>query len=316
MAIAQMNAPRIDQGRGESLADVFQETGEVTHLQEGLQTQSPDGASNEFSPSSILMLAGRVMIIVGLGLAGLWILLGIGLGWEMPWAVVDVPYTPMAPTAEQYWRNLDIAQVQRDLGGWKREDLARLFIAVQAQAYEPETREHLTALGKVLRLPGFVPDSSLLPTLLGQPSFFVGIFLALGLWFTAAVIGLAPLVRRTVPHQARGDAFAQGDPAAQAFLEELLPDISLETPEAKLDEAKQGEKQEEAKDSSEQEEEASSGLGDLASLFEEEDTSISALEAFCRNLAELGIDNLATQTKDVVRDLRNMLTRTPARKNA
>lgn len=264
------------------------------------------------SLTTMVQFIGRRGLVVWLGLIGAWMFIGVALGWDLPWNVTEIPYTPMSPVAEQYWRNLDVAQVQRDMAGWKREDLARLFVTVQAQAFDPETREHIAVLGKTLGLPGFAPSSSLWSSLLRQPGFLMGLGLAIGMWLAAAWIGLAPLLRRTTREKSL-DEVLQNMPADQEIGSELLPAISLETPAPGIDEPTTDEKKEEQKETSAEptEEDPSPGLGDLTSLFEEEDTSISALEAFCRNLAEIEIDNLMVKVQEVAHDLRNVVALTP-----
>jgi hypothetical protein len=217
----------------------------------------------------------------------------------------SAPPTLMSPAAERYWRNLDIAQVQKDMKGWSRDDLAKLFVTIREQTADPETRKHIDSLGRTLRLPGFESTSSFLSTLFSQPIFLLGIFLSIGIWGAAVVISLAPYVRwrRAAALAANAPLLTPVEQPADAILEELLPEVTLEAaaPEA---EKKEEEKKPEEQPASEQSEEASSGLGDLASLFEEEDTSISALETFCKNLADVVIDDLLTKAKDLARDLR------------
>jgi hypothetical protein len=212
----------------------------------------------------------------------------------------------MSPAAERYWRNLDIAQVQKDMKGWSRDDLAKLFVTIREQTADPETRKHIDSLGRTLRLPGFESSSSLFSTLFSQPIFLLGIFLSIGIWGAAVVISLAPYVRwrRAAALSANAPLLTPVEEPTDAILEELLPDVTLEEVPPDAAEKKEEEKKAEEQPASEQSEEASSGLGDLASLFEEEDTSISALETFCKNLADVVIDDLLTKAKDLARDLR------------
>jgi len=261
--------------------------------------------------TTMVQFIGSKGWVIWLGLIGAGLFIGVVLAWALSWNATDLPYTPMSPAAEQYWRNLDVAQVQRDMAGWKREDLARLFVTVQAQAFDPETREHIAVLGKTLGLPGFAPSSSLWSSLLRQPGFLMGLGLAIGMWLAAAWIGLAPLLRRT-PREKSLEAVLPNDGlAAQDSGSELVP---LETPAPGIvEQPTTEEKKEEQTESADEptEEEPSPGLGDLASLFEEEDTSLSALEAFCRNLAEIEIDNLMVKVQEVAHDLRNVVALTP-----
>jgi hypothetical protein len=158
--------------------------------------------------------------------------------------------------------------------------------------------------------------------LVSQPIFLLGFFLAIGIWGAAIVISIAPYVRWqrapafAVPDAARAAPAEQA--AADAALEELLPNVSLDVmpTETAEPEKKEEEKKPEEQPASEQTEEASSGLGDLASLFEEEDTSITALEQFCKNLADIVVDDLATKAKDLARDLRAFIAQSAAQPKA
>lgn len=307
MAIGQINVTPIGNERPPDLSGIVRVS---------------DSVANPQSITAIVWLVGRLALAIGLVLVGGWILVNGLTGQNLPWNFSDVPYTPMSPAAEQYWRNLDVVQVQRDMAGWKREDLAQLFRTAQYQSFDPATRQHLEELGKVLRLPGFVPSASLLPILFSQPGFLVGVTLTLAMWLAAAVIGIAPMVRR---RQAQATAFneamGQAVPADSELLE-LLPELSLDaaTASAGAEEKKAEEKKDEQQQPTEtsetqDSEETGSSLGDLASLFEEEDTSITALEAFCRNLADISIDNLTTRVKEVARDLRDFVALPLAGKN-
>ncbi len=258
----------------------------------------------------------RLAILIGLLLLGGWVLVST---LSAAGGQTSTQQMPMSPAMERYWRTVDIVQIQKDMKGWSRDDLARLFLTVREQTSDPETRRHIDSLGKMLRLPGFESSSSLLSALVNQPIFLLGIFLAIGIWGAAIVISIAPYVRAQ-----RAPAFAVPDvalaapteqAAADAILEELLPDVTLEVamPEPAEKEKKEEEKKPEEPPASEQTEEASSGLGDLASLFEEEDTSIAALEQFCKNLAEIVIDDLSTKAKDVAWDLRAFVAQSAPR---
>jgi hypothetical protein len=253
-----------------------------------------------------------IVLILGLALVGGLVLLS---ALSLTAGGTSAQQTLMSPAAEKYWRNLDIAQVQKDMKGWSREDLAKLFVTIREQTSDLETRKHIDSLGRTLRLPGFESSSSLLSTLFNQPIFLLGIFLSIGIWGAAVVISIAPYVR-----WGRAPAFSPNAPLltpteqpTDAILEELLPEVTLEVAASETEEKKEEEKKNEEQPASEQNEEASSGLGDLASLFEEEDTSITALETFCKNLAEVVIDDLATRAKDLARDLRAFVAQSAPR---
>lgn len=270
---------------------------------------------------------GIVALIAGIGLVGSCILLIYVLGWSNSSDnQIDNSY-PMSAAAENYWRNLNVAQVQRDMAKWSPQELALVFATVQSQSYDPATRAHIADLGQKLELPGYASStpSSFTNSLLSQPGFLIGMTFAFGFWFAAAFVGLAPIVRRRLmrnkpldPMSTQGSdgdaAVLQESVGEAAVLQEHLPDVSLSAPPPEVDASANEKKENE--NSSDQAEEPSSGLGDLASLFEEEDTSLSALEAFCKNLSEIVMDDLATKTKELARDLRKMLAngtrRTPS----
>jgi hypothetical protein len=249
----------------------------------------------------------RILFAAGFALIGAVILLSaLALG------ETSAQQPSMSPAAERYWRNLDVAQVQKDMKGWNREDLARLFITVRQQTTDPETRKQINSLGRTLRLPGFESSSSLFSLLFNQPVFVLGIFLSIGIWGAAVVASIAPYVRwqrAPAPAPTLPPLTATEQPA-EAILEELLPELTLETA-PDTPEKKEEEKKPEEQPANEQNEEASSGLGDLASLFEEEDTAITALEQFCKNLADIVIDDLAAKAKGLVRDLRAFVAQSP-----
>ncbi len=54
-------------------------------------------------------------------------------------------------------------------------------------------------------------------------------------------------------------------------------------------------------------------LKDLANLFEEEDVSLSALEALCKKLSDITVDELAATAQDIVRRIKNNKPRSSAR---
>jgi hypothetical protein len=268
----------------------------------GFPTES-SGAADKFLRRFRLSSKQRILLLVGLLLFGGLVLLS---ATSIILGQTSVQQMSMSPAAEKYWRNLDVIQVQKDMKGWSRADLAQLFVTIREQTSDPETRKHIDSLGRTLRLPGFEASSSLLSTLFSQPIFLLGIFLSIGIWGAAVVISIAPYVRwQGAPvFPSNVSLLTPVEQPTDAILEELLPEVTLEEAAAEPAEKTEEEKKNEEQPANEQSEEASSGLGDLSSLFEEEDTSISALETFCKNLADVVIDDLATKAKDLARDLR------------
>jgi small subunit ribosomal protein S3 len=57
-------------------------------------------------------------------------------------------------------------------------------------------------------------------------------------------------------------------------------------------------------------------LGDLASLFEEEDTSINVLEAFCKGMPDISVDELLTMGDNIARQIEKRVSYKKATKKA
>jgi hypothetical protein len=221
-----------------------------------------------------------------------------------PWELYpEAQRTFVGLVAENYWRTADISQAERDLAGWDRTELSNLLAAMQGETSDPETRQHLATLAKALQLPG--SETSLSASLLNQPIFLVGIFLSAAPLLVAVALIAAPLVRKRGPSAV--------ELLAQAEQAELLPGLQTEEPlmlrpEEETAEGRKGQEAEPEdtgdKEAAELEEEQPSDLGDLISLFEEEDTSLSALEALCKGLPEIGIAELSAGSREVVHRLR------------
>jgi ribosomal protein L12E/L44/L45/RPP1/RPP2 len=97
-------------------------------------------------------------------------------------------------------------------------------------------------------------------------------------------------------------------------LEELLADVQLEEQPAQEGQQPgpaqeqeqqegQGETEQEEAEQAEPEDQNTGGLGDLLNLFEEEDTSIATLEAFCKGLPDVSVDELFEKSKKVASHL-------------
>lgn len=263
-----------------------------------------------------IVLASLIGLLVG------W----LGIGWWLwpvewtssaPWQLrPELQRTYLALVAHEYARTSNLAYVEDLMAGWDRADLARLLAVVQQETGDPETRQHVAALAETLKLPG--ADTSLAASLLGQQGFVVGVVVA-------AVPLLAAMTLVTVGFARRRDESAReasSDEAAGLHLEELLADVVIEdestvteqSPDAPDVErrtaspsAEEQNKAEEAtQDQAEEAEEAEGeegGLGDLVGLFEIEDTTLSDLEAFCKGMLEVNVDELLTTAGEVLRDL-------------
>jgi hypothetical protein len=255
--------------------------------------QAPAAAAARPSRRLVLGLAFGVGLLVGWLVIGWWI-------WPVQWANSD-PWH-LAPqyqrafitlVAEEYWRTSDVSQANRALAGWDRKDLANLLTAMKNETTNAETRQHLAALGDALEMPG--ADASLASSLLSQKGLLVSIlFSAVPL---AIAIGLvaSPLLRKSAEPP---EEMAVLEEQSEEQLEELLTDVQIEDQPAQEGQQQQPDQEQEQGEEPEPEEQAgeeelaTDGLGDLLNLFEEEDTSLSTLEAFCKGMPDVGIEDL------------------------
>ncbi|MBI3913783.1 MAG: hypothetical protein HY327_06310 [Chloroflexi bacterium] len=212
--------------------------------------------------------------------------------------------------ADKYWITSDTAMAQKELAGVDRAYLTELLAAMQHETKDPKTRQHLAALAEVLKLPA--SESSVMPLLVKQPAFLLAIFLAVAPLLGALGITVAPFLRRRQsPAELALAELTQLAPASetQAIVDEILAEQQAQTPmelpplsakplgEGEADEATEDEPEHSEGD---QPEEGDGGLlGDLASLFEVEDTTLAALEALGKGLAEIKVEDLAKSAADV-----------------
>jgi hypothetical protein len=210
--------------------------------------------------------------------------------------------------AEKFWRTGDSIQVEKDLADIRRDDLARTMSTLFSETTDPAARLHLTALSAVLRVDTAEP--ALTSSLLSQSGILFGILVSTVPLLAAVAVVALPHIRKpkkteeerlleqtTQRLQAEG-----GDGGGGEVLEELVADVEAEG-EVGGPEVIGETKPEEEQAPSQEAEESDPGLGDLASLFEEEDTSISALESFCKGLPEINIDELVARGREVVERL-------------
>lgn len=245
--------------------------------------------------------------------------IGMLLGWlVIGWWLWPVEWTDYHPeqtssdyqqmlvkwAADRYWQTGDATQVQQAFADWPRQDLAKLLLTMQRGTTDVETRRRLIALTDALHLP--VTESSLATFIFSQPIMLLSIFLSLAPLLVAfSYVTLPKLrlrMRGEVPEEALGDATPS---QTQESLDDLL--VEVETGEQTVPGEGQENTEEEKKEEEVAEEEAdgqSSGLGDLASLFEEEDTSINVLEAFCKGMPDITVDELLTMGADILHRLR------------
>ncbi|MCL4393798.1 MAG: hypothetical protein M1482_03145 [Chloroflexi bacterium] len=284
----------------------------------------PNDVRNQARPVRVPSLVSRVGELAarrpGLAALGMTYVAGMLLGWLVIgwwlWPVQWTTYTPGQSSADyehlfvnwaanRYWETKDAAQARQAFATWNRDDLAKLISDMEHSAKDTETRRNLVALEAALELP--VSDTSVL-AFAWQPGVLIGVFLSvLPLMGVFAFVGL-PRLRRRLGVGASGDVSLPDGVQAEDSLDELMSDVEgggAEDVAVTLpgEEQKEEEKTED-KESEEDAEGQSSGLGDLASLFEEEDTSINALEAFCKGMPDVSVDDLIAKAADVLQKLR------------
>lgn len=251
---------------------------------------------------------------------------GLLLGWlVVGWWLWPVQWTNSNPwqlqpkfqrtyvtlVAEEFWRTLDVFHAKESLVGWDRAELRQLLDALKTETTDAQARRHLAALADALDMPG--TNSSWVDTVLGQRGIIVGAFLVIVPLGVALALVIAPQRQRKV-HTLGASPMQEAQP--EMGLDELLADAQLEIGQDEASQAQEGQAQApaQAPDQGEQEQETdpaereeqdpASALGDLASLFEEEDTSLSALEVMCKGLQDIPITDLTTKVARVIKQLR------------
>lgn len=253
-----------------------------------------------------------------------WLVIG-WLIWPVKWTNSDLwdlsprnQKTVLQLVADRYWTDRDLALAEATLGSWDRAAVNSLLVTMQAEIISPDARERLAALSQALNLPG--GEQSLLDSIFNQD----GILLALGIAVLPMFIAVGLIVSsqlRARPQAAAGEAALADNEEAE--LEELLADVQLENipaggpgeasgqqPDQAAAPGEQPPGQAEATGEEEEEEEeenavdANNPLGDLASLFAEEDTSVAQLEMMCKGLPDISVDDLLTRTRDSLRRFR------------
>jgi hypothetical protein len=260
-------------------------------------------------------------------LIGVVFVVGLLLGWLLlGWWLVPVQWTNSAPwqlqpsyqrtyvsmIAVEYARSGNLAEVEKNLTGWDREALKSLLEVMQRETVDPAERQRLAALARILRFPP--PQPSVLPSLFSSPLFLLAIFLAVTPLLAAlALVAWSRFKKQSpVAEQVLGQE-GEAAPAIEDLIEgdETIADVVAEQ---KKKEEEQQQEQKKEKEEEEEAEDKSSGLGDLASLFEEEDTSLSALEQFCKGMMDVDADALMQSSLNVMQQLRkaNQLGLKPA----
>ncbi len=265
------------------------------------------------------LLHGAKRYLLGLTFVGGLILGWIGIGWWLwpvqwtnsnPWQLSpQYQRTFVSLVADEYWRTSDVSRAKQALAGWGPTELKALLTAMKNETADAETRQQLTALAAALEIPG--SETSLISSIFGQTGVIVSIILSASLLLGAVVILAAPRFRQEAP--SAEEQLAEGE-ASEASLEELLAGVELEGQQVQEGQAaevqeqsqqKEEEKEEEAEEDQPAEEQGAL-LGDLLSLFEEEDTSLSVLEIFCKGMPDVAMADMIETATTVARHLKRV----------
>jgi|GEM_PF-7095958 len=243
--------------------------------------------------------------------------------------------------ADKYWHTLDAVEAQMALRAYDPVELTGLMAVIMAESKSAETRAHVAALAQALDL---MPPDAPFAVLLVQPWLILAVLVSLLPIVVAVWLVVLPAWRErrwerahaedaldaastqsrgvpenggadfvparfdgdTLPDAAEGPNALALDPSRASPASGEGDDVTLPPlqPEASADELEE-----------DAEEHASADpniLQDLANLFEEEDVSLSTLEALVKNLPEVAIDALVTRARTVVRQLQEWITTRPS----
>ncbi|HLF25112.1 MAG TPA: superinfection immunity protein [Anaerolineae bacterium] len=275
----------------------------------------------------------------------LWLVFVVGLllGWfAIGWWLWPIEWTNSTPwqlrpsyqktyvtlVAEEYNRTVNLAQVETALAGWSRQELAGLLSEMQNETTDPDRRAHLAELAQVLTLPAV--QTSLLESLLSQNGILIGMLLAIVPLLVALVLAVGPRLRARQAQaeaqaetleleEALGGIDAQPEQPSPDSLDEVViggqPDEGETALEGSGASQEKGDEEQDPEQVKEQEaEEPSAVLGDLASLFEEEDTTLTSLEALIKDLPDISADELYKTGTKVADQLRKGSRRRTAEK--
>ena len=293
------------QGLAPDIEDIFRDTdgdeGSEAPPETPVTPQTPTAVTAGSSRRFFLGLA------FGLGLLLGWLVIGWWL-WPVQWANSDPWHlhptyqrTFVTLVAEEYWRTSDVSQANQALAGWDRKDLANLLTAMKDETTNAETRQHLAALGDALEMPG--TDTSLISSLLSQKGLLVGILFSAVPLVIAIGLVASLLLRKSAESS---EEVAALEEQSEEQLEELLAGIQIEDQPDQEGQQQEQEKEKEPEQAEQEgaEELVAGGLSDLLNLFEEEDTSLSTLEAFCKGMPDVGIEDLLEKSGKVSSHLR------------
>jgi len=281
-----------------------------------------------------------VGLIVGWIVIGWW-LWPVKWSNSEPWLLrPEHQRTYVELVAENYWHSQDLSRAREAVAGWDEEDLTQLLSTLQTQAATPEARQQIAALAQALALPD--PNTSLLASLLGQRTLVLSAVLSASPLLAALVLGVFPLLkdqtRTKKPKQL--DLLGQGVEELEEELDGLLraeegegdqeewqaateagaggegsETQGQEAPEDELEEGGASEAWEEEANEEDGEAEGDTWLDEevgeegqaiediFADIFHEEDESFADLEALCKNLPDVDMEELAQDTQQTLDQL-------------
>jgi hypothetical protein len=287
-------------------------------------------------------LAFVVGLIVGWIVIGWW-LWPVKWNNTEPWLLrPELQKTYVELVAEDYWHTNDLSRARDALAGWDEEALTQILATLQAEASTPEKRQHLTALAQTLALPdpntslltSLLSQGTLVLSVVLSVSPLVAA-LALGVFPLVKGQTKKP---RTLELLGRGVEELEeeldgmlGEDGGQRFREEWQAESEARAtgeeqeegkehaPEGELEEGGASEEWEEeiGKEDDEAEgddwldEEAGEEVGEegetiadiFADVFQEESETFSDLEALCKDLLDVDIDELAQKSEHTLDQL-------------
>lgn len=261
-----------------------------------------------------------------------WLLIG-WLLWPVSWVNTvpaelhpDFQRVYVGLVAGEYWRNRDLSHVREALAEWDDHALAELMVRMGAEASGLEERQQLATLAEALALPD--AEVSFWDVLLEQKAILLGTGLSASVLVVAVLLGVSTMVRPpgAQPGSARGQIGASqiageaemGAPGAEEYGEasdeyEEGDDYEegderegdAQSPDDEMLGGDEGERDgedyldfEEEEDEDDIEPEA---VGDVIfSFFEEEESILPELEALCKGLPDIEIDDLLNTGKEMV----------------
>jgi hypothetical protein len=271
----------------------------------------------------------RLIVKLSLVLSGLllgWLVIGWWL-WPVKWINTspwdlrsDHQGTYVDLVARDYWQSGDVLQAQQALAGWDRDTLAETLATMQAQAPTFEERQRLAALAEILDLPDY--QVSTFPSLFGQKAIILSALLAMAPLVVAVALVVSPRMREKTKQPDElltqtTDALVEAaagqpdelvdqagpyqespDQTEEAITAEETTEATTATaPGASEEEEEEKETEDEDEDGDwweeDEEEDSNASVGDiLMNLFEEEESELPQLQALCKDLPEIKVEEL------------------------